>query len=227
MGRATLKKDLVFNNLKEMIISGYFRPGENLSEREVAEILGVSRTPVREAFQRLDQEGIIIYTPKKGVTVPSFDTEQLKHIYHVREHMEGLSARLLAEKKAFNVVEEMRQNIELASKEVDVKQQAMINGRFHQLMAEGTENPYLINIFQTLRSQIGLIRSTSLSYSDRLKTNLVEHLQICDAIESGDANEAEKVARSHIINSMNSALSKMETESNLTTAKWNINNTSN
>jgi DNA-binding GntR family transcriptional regulator len=218
-----MKKDLVFSNLREMIISGYFRPGENLSEREIAEKLGVSRTPVREAFQRLEQEGIVIYTPKKGVTVPSFNTEQLKHIYHVREHMEGLSARLLAEKKAIHVVKEMRENVELASKENDVKQQAMINGKFHQLMAEGTENPYLISIFQTLRSQIGLIRSTSLSYQDRLKTNLVEHLQICDAIESGDANHAEEIARRHIRNSMNSALSKLEMESKLESLKWNIN----
>jgi DNA-binding GntR family transcriptional regulator len=222
-----MKKDLVFSNLREMIISGYFRPGENLSEREVAEILGVSRTPVREAFQRLEQEGIVIYTPKKGVQVPTFNPEQLKHIYHVREHMEGLSARLLAEKKAIHVVKEMRENVEMAAKENDVKQQAMINGRFHELMAEGTENPYLINIFQTLRSQISLIRSTSLSFQDRLKTNLVEHIQICDAIESGNPYTAEEVARFHIRNSMNSALSKIEMESNIDSLKWNINNISN
>jgi DNA-binding GntR family transcriptional regulator len=219
-----LKKDLVFNNLREIIISGYFRPGENLSEREIAEMLGVSRTPVREAFQRLEQEGLVVYTPKRGVTVPAFSPDQLKHIYNVREHMEGLSARLLAEKKDKQVLFEMRENIKMASKENDVKQQAMINGRFHQLMAEGTENPYLINIFQTLRSTISLIRSTSLSYQDRLKTNLEEHIQICDSIESGDADRAEQVARSHIRNSMNSAISKIELDLQTQSSIWNINN---
>jgi DNA-binding GntR family transcriptional regulator len=223
LGVVNMKKELVFSNLREMIITGYFRPGENLSEREVAEILGVSRTPVREAFQRLEQEGIVVYTPKKGVTVPMFNPEQLVHIYNVREHMEGLSARLLAEKKALDVVKEMRENVELAAKENDVKQQAAINGRFHQLMAEGTENPYLINIFQTLRSQISFMRSTSLSYQDRLKTNLLEHIQICDAIESGNPFKAEEVARAHIRNSMNSALSKLKMESELASSKWNIN----
>jgi DNA-binding GntR family transcriptional regulator len=209
----SMKNDLVFNKLREIIISGYFRPGESLSERELAEKLGVSRTPVRDAFRRLEKEGIVVYTPQKGVAIPSFSVEQLKHIYNVREHMEGLSARLITEKGDKQILRDMRENIELAAKAVDVKQQAIINGHFHQLMAEGTQNPYLINIFKTLGSTIGLIRSTSLSYEDRLKTNLKEHAQICDAIESGDVNLAEQVARSHIRSSMRSALSMVRLES--------------
>lgn len=210
-----MKKDLVFNNLKETIISGYFRPGESLSEREIAKMLGVSRTPVREAFQRLEKEGIVIYTPNKGVTVPTFTKKQLKNIYDVREHMEGLSARLLAEKQDMQVVELLRENVRMASLENDIKQQAVINGDFHQLIAESSGNPFLINIFQTLQSKISLIRSTSLSYQDRLKTNNIEHIQICDAIESGNGDLAEHVARSHIRNSMKSALSMIEMESQM------------
>lgn len=208
-----MKKDLVFNNLREIIISGYFRPGENLSERDIAEQLGVSRTPVREAFQKLEKEGLVIYTPKKGVTVPAFSIQQLKDIYHVREQMEGLSARILAEKPEKDFLQAMRQNIELAAKETDAKKQALINGHFHHLMAQHTENPYLISIFENLHSKISLIRSTSLSYQDRVITNLKEHLQICDAIESGDPTLAEQVARLHIRNSMKSALAAIEKES--------------
>jgi DNA-binding GntR family transcriptional regulator len=212
-----MKKDLVFNNLRETIISGYFRPGENLSEREIADLLGVSRTPVREAFQKLEKEGLVVYTPKKGVTVPSFSTQQLKHIYDVREQMEGLAARLLADKEDKSFLEEMRKNIELAAKETDVKKQAIINGHFHYLIAENTQNPYLISIFQNLHSKISLIRSTSLSYQDRIKTNLKEHLQICDAIESGNPELAELVARTHIRNSMKSALAAVEVQSQIPT----------
>lgn len=208
-----MKKDLVFNNLRETILSGYFRPGENLSEREIADMLGVSRTPVREAFQQLEKEGLVIYTPKKGVTVPSFSSQQLKDLYSVREYMEGLSSRLLAEKPDKSFVEEMRENVRLASKEDDVKKQAEINGHFHHLMADNTENLYLISIFQNLHSKISLIRSTSLSHQNRLKTNLKEHLQICDAIESGDPDLAEQVARAHIRSSMKSALSVIEKDS--------------
>ncbi|MCU9614926.1 GntR family transcriptional regulator [Caldibacillus lycopersici] len=208
-----MKKDFVVNKLREVIISGYFRPGESLSEREIAEMLGVSRTPVREAFQRLKLEGIVAYTPKKGMMIPTFDTEQLKQIYSVREHIEGCAARLLAEKAdKQTIIAAMRENIELASTADDPKKQAVINGNFHQLMAEGTENQYLINIYQTLRSNISLIRSTSLSYSNRVKTNLKEHIHICDAIESGDVNLAEQVTRSHIRNSMTSAFSLLELE---------------
>ena len=210
-----MKKDIVFNKLKETIISGYFRPGESLSEREIANMLGVSRTPVREAFQRLEKEGIVIYTPNKGVTVPSFSKNQFIDIYNVREYMEGLSARLLAEKQDKHVLEKMRENVQMAAKETDIKKQAIINGFFHQLMAESSENPYLINIFQTLQSKISLIRSTSLSYQDRLKTNNIEHIQICDALESGNGDLAEHVTRSHIRNSMKSALSMIEMESQL------------
>jgi len=207
-----MKKDIVFKKLKETIISGYFRPGESLSEREIANMLGVSRTPVREAFQRLEKEGIVIYTPNKGVTVPSFSKKQFIDIYNVREYMEGLSARLLAEKQDKHVLEKMRENVQMAAKENDIKKQAIINGVFHQLMAESSENPYLINIYQTLQSKISLIRSTSLSYQDRLKTNNIEHIQICDAIESGNGDLAEHVTRSHIRNSMKSALSMIEIE---------------
>ena len=208
-----MKKDLVFNNLKDTIISGFFRPGESLSEREIAKKLGVSRTPVREAFQRLEKEGIVVYTPNKGVTIPTFSIKQLKDIYNVREHMEGLSARLLAENQNKYVLELMRENVKIAAKENNIKQQAVINGEFHQLMASSSENPYLIHIFQTLQSKINLIRSTSLSYQDRLKTNNIEHIQICDAIESENGDLAEHVARSHIRNSMKSAISMIELES--------------
>lgn len=208
-----MKKELVFNNLRKVILSGYFRPGENLSEREIADMLGVSRTPVREAFQQLEKEGLVIYTPKKGVTIPSFSSEQLIDLYSVREYMEGLTSRLLAEKADKSFVKEMRENIQLAGKEDDVKKQASINGHFHHLMAENTGNDYLIDIFQNLHSKISLIRSTSLSSQGRLKTNLKEHLQICDAIESGDPDLAEQVARSHIRSSMKSALAVLEKNS--------------
>lgn len=221
----TVKKDVVFDHLREIIISGYFRPGESLSERGIAEMLGVSRTPVREAFRRLENEGIVIYESKKGVTIPSFTKKQLKDLYNVREHMEGLAARLLSEKEdKKRILGEMRANVQeakMATKENDVKEQALINGYFHKLMAEGTENPYLINIYKTLRSNIGLIRSTSLSYQDRLITNLEEHLQICDAIENGDPDIAEQVARSHVRNSMNSAFSKINMDAQSQHSRWN------
>ncbi|MBP1930942.1 GntR family transcriptional regulator [Ammoniphilus resinae] len=216
MENQQIKKEFVFERLHEMIVNGYFRPGESLSEREIAERFGVSRTPVREAFRKMEKDGIVLYEPKKGVTIPSFSTEEIVKLYDVREYLEGLAARLLAEKKNEQAVSELRKNIEQAekaAKENDGKWQAVINGHFHLMILEGSENPYLLHAYQGLRSKISLMRSTSLSFQDRLITNLQDHRQIYDAIAHGDASRAEEAARQHVRNSMKSTLSKLRTES--------------
>jgi len=211
-----IKKDFVFERLHEMIVNGYFRPGESLSEREIADKFGVSRTPVREAFRKMEKDGIVLYEPKKGVTIPSFSTEEIVKLYHVREYLEGLAARLLAEKNNEQAVKELKKNIEQAEQAAeknDGKWQAVINGHFHLMILEGAENPYLLHAYQGLRSRISLMRSTSLSFQDRLITNLQDHRQIYEAVASCNAEHAEEAARVHVRNSMKSTLAKIRTES--------------
>jgi DNA-binding GntR family transcriptional regulator len=206
-----VKKDITSEKLHELIKDGYFRPGESISEREIAEMLGVSRTPVREAFRRLEKDGLIVYQPMKGVTIKSFTVPEMIDLYRVREYIEGLATRLFTEKKREQSLEELQRNInqaEYAASIGDVKEQTIINGHFHQTIVDGTENMYLINIYRPLITQISLIRSTSLSYQDRSIINIGEHKDILAAIKAGDADKAEELSRVHVRNSLQAALNK-------------------
>jgi DNA-binding GntR family transcriptional regulator len=211
--RNSVKQNVIFQKLRQMIISGYFRPGESLSEREIADMLNVSRTPVREAFRRLENEGLVVYEPQKGVTISSFTREQVISLYRVREYLEGLAAWSLTENPDRRVLQKMRQKLENArdaARDGDVLRQAEINDEFHELMAKGSKNQYLINMLEPLRSQINFFRSTSLSYQGRPQINIIEHERICDAIASGDPHSAENEARIHVRNSLQAALANLK-----------------
>ncbi|WP_096437377.1 GntR family transcriptional regulator [Alteribacter populi] len=205
----SIKQSVVFDRLYDLITSGYFRLGENLSEREIANMLDVSRTPVREAFRRLEREGLVTYQPKKGVMIRSFTEEEIINLYRVREYMEKLTSRLLSEKQNITLIEKLKQNVrqaEIAAKDNDVKEQAIINAQFHLLMVEGTNNSYLINVYKPLTSQLSLFRSKSLSYKGRSLINIEEHNKICEAIERGDTDLAEEITGVHVQNSLKALL---------------------
>lgn len=209
------KTSLVFKKLHELITSGYFRPGENLKEREVAEMLGVSRTPVREAFNKLELDGIVINKGRKGMMIPKFSYNEVKNLYTVREYIEGLAAKTVAENRNEKIINDLYSNIQQAKKagnENNRQEQIAINGDFHKLIAEHTNNSYITNIFRSLQSSINLMRSTSLSVEGRLSSNVEEHLLIVKAIEIGDAELAEKQARTHIKNSLQHVLIALESQ---------------
>ncbi len=205
----SIKQSVVFDRLYDLITTGYFRFGENLSEREIANMLDVSRTPVREAFRRLEREGLVVYKPKKGVMIRSFTEEEIINLYRVREYMEKLTSRLLSEKQNITLLEKLKENVrqaEIAAKDNDVKEQAIINAQFHLLMVEGTNNSYLINVYKPLTSQLSLFRSKSLSYKGRSLINIEEHNKICEAIERGDTDLAEEITGVHVQNSLKALL---------------------
>jgi DNA-binding GntR family transcriptional regulator len=207
-----IKQGKTFDKLRELITSGYFRPGENLSEREIAEMLKVSRTPVRDAFRKLETEGLVIYEPKRGVTIPSFSMKEIFDLYRVREYVEGLSARIITEIDNQEILKGLRENLhyaKAAAEHDDIRRHAKINDGFHELMALGTQNKYLMNIVKQQHSQTSLLRSRSLSYQGRSLVSIKEHTAICDAIESGNPDLAEEAARIHVKNSLKTVLAKL------------------
>lgn len=211
--RSPVKQDIIFQKLRDMITKGYYRPGESLSEREIAELLDVSRTPVREAFRRLESEGLVVYEPKKGVTITSFTRDQVVSLYRVREYLEGLAAWTLTENPDQEVLGNMRKVLESArdaARNGDIMLQAAINDEFHEMMATGSRNQYLIGMLEPLRSQINFFRSTSLSYQGRSQINIIEHERICDVIAGGDPRMAENAARDHVRNSLAAALANLK-----------------
>jgi DNA-binding GntR family transcriptional regulator len=209
----SVKGNSVYDYLYNAIRTGDIKAGQTLTERGLAEKLGVSRTPIREAIRKLEEHGLVKYEPHKGVKVITLSIEKVNHLYEVRELLEGLSARTLAQLADPEILMELDHYIDLAEKEAtlnNVKELSRINSQFHQAMARLSRNVYLEDIMNMLQTHIGLMMSTSLSYSGRPLENIEEHKMILKAIRSGDCEHAENVARFHVRQSREHALKMME-----------------
>jgi DNA-binding GntR family transcriptional regulator len=207
-----VKKNSVYDYLYNAIRTGDIKPGQTLTERGLAEKLNVSRTPIREAIRRLEEQGLVTHVPHRGVKVITLSVEKVAQLYEVRELLEGLAARNLARMHTAEMIAELNSFIELAQKEAavnNVKEMAEINSRFHLALARLSQNIYLEAIMNMLQTQIGLIMSTSLSHTGRPLENIEEHKMIIRAIQSGDEDWAENTAKYHVRKSKENALKKI------------------
>lgn len=209
---AEVKKNSVYDYLFNAIRSGDIKPGQTLTERGLAEKIGVSRTPVREAIRKLEEQGIVTYEPHKGVKVITLSQEKVTQLYDVRELLEGLAVRQLAERQTPEIIQELSGFIERAEKEAvanNVKELSGINSEFHLALARLSGNVYLEAIMKMLQTQISLMMSASLSTSGRPLQNIEEHKMLIDAIGSGDGDFAESIAKHHVRKAREHAMKKL------------------
>ncbi|MFD1861381.1 GntR family transcriptional regulator [Planococcus chinensis] len=207
-----VKKNSVYDYLFNAIRSGDIKPGQTLTERGLAEKIGVSRTPVREAIRKLEEQGIVTHEPHKGVKVITLSEEKVAQLYDVRELLEGLAVRRLAECQTPQMIEELRGFIERAEKEAvenNIRELAEINSEFHLALARLSGNVYLETIMNMLQTQISLMMSASLSTSGRPLQNIEEHKGLIDAIRSGDGEFAESIAKHHVRKAREHAMKKL------------------
>lgn len=207
-----VKKNSVYEYLYNAIRTGEIQPGQTLTERGLAEKIGVSRTPVREAIRKLEEQGIVTHEPHKGVKVITLSVDKVAQLYDVRELLEGLAARKLAERHTPEGIDELTALIDEAEQEAmanHVPELARINSEFHLSLARLSGNIYLEAIMNMLQTQIGLMMSASLSTSGRPLQNISEHKMLIDAIRSGDGEFAESIAKHHVRNAREHAMQKL------------------
>lgn len=207
-----VKKNSVYEYLYNAIRTGEIQPGQTLTERGLAEKIGVSRTPVREAIRKLEEQGIVTHEPHKGVKVITLSVDKVAQLYDVRELLEGLAARKLAERQTPEGIGELTALIDKAQQEAvanHVHELARINSEFHLALARLSGNVYLEAIMNMLQTQIGLMMSASLSTSGRPLQNISEHKMLIDAIRSGDGEFAESIAKHHVRNAREHAMQKL------------------
>jgi DNA-binding GntR family transcriptional regulator len=207
-----IKRDQVIEYIYNAIRLGQIDPGQPLSERTLSTKLGVSRTPIREAFRQLEKIGLVKSEPHKGVTVVSITMDQVKQLYQIREVLEGLGCRIMAENRneeAIAKLTELLRQAEQSAQEGNIFELSKINTQFHLAIASGAKNIYLENTMLTLQTHISLLMSTSLSSSGRPKENIKEHWMIVNAIESGDPELAEATARFHVRNAYKTVLTQL------------------
>lgn len=193
----------VFHRLREDILSGKYKEHEELKEVAIGEELGVSRTPVREAFRQLELEGLIQIVPNKGAYVTGITAKDVKDIYMIRSSLEGMCAKLATENITPEQLEEMEENVYLASYHAEkghMEQMAELDNRFHHILYAACDSKMLENLLQDFHQYVMRIRRKTLASNDRGNASNDEHRQIMEAIKSKNEKEAERLATMHMIN---------------------------
>lgn len=193
----------VFHKLREDILNGRYKDNEELKEVAIGEELGVSRTPVREAFRQLELEGLIQIVPNKGAYVTGITAKDVKDIYMIRSSLEGMCARLATENITPQQMEELEENVYLASFHASkghMEQMAELDNSFHHILYSACNSKMLENLLQDFHQYVIRIRKKTLSTRERGIASNEEHRLIMEAIKAGNPQEAERLATRHMIN---------------------------
>ena len=195
-------RDVVFNTLRDAILTGKLVPGERLMENQLAEKLGESRTPVREALRMLELENLVELVPRKGAQVLDMSEKDIVNILEVRSALEGLATSVACKKMTKEDLQQLKNmevDFEKAVAENDVEHFVDIDEDFQDLIFAATENDKLINIFRNLRIQLYRYRMAQAKNNETsMSTIVAHHRSIIRAIENHDAEEGASIAQGHI-----------------------------
>lgn len=206
-------REVVFETIRNAIISGSLKPGERLMEVQMAERLGVSRTPIREAIRKLELEGLVIMLPRKGAFVADLSVKDLTEVLEIRAALEGLAAGLAVariDEKEIEELEEISMKFHKAVEGNNLEELVYWDIQFHEAIFRASGNERLIQLNNNLREQVQRFREMYLKEANRPKETLKEHYDLVEAISSRDISKAEKLARKHIETTENAILKMME-----------------
>lgn len=193
-----LRGDFAYVALRDEIRSGRLNPGDRLLETEIAERLGVSRTPVREALKRLESDGIATFGQPRGLTVTKLSHNQILELYAMREVMEGAAARFAAERAAPYEIAALKEIIQ-ANDGIRVPHEAAAaNRRLHEAIVAATHNVYLQRLMSVMTDALALLGKTTYAVPGRIASGWKENAEIVACIERRDPDAAEEAARRHI-----------------------------
>lgn len=192
-------RDQVLTALRTAIIDGDYLPGERLTEDRLAEDFGVSRNPVREALRVAEAEGFVVILPRRGAVVASPSSGTIADMFAVRERLESLAARLAAERATAGDVAALRALLDRgreATQRQDLARVAELNSALHLRILQISGNPWLSSIAKSLYLHVQWV--FRLGAAERAPHSWAEHIQLVDAIESGDGDRAERTALDHL-----------------------------
>ncbi|GAL17271.1 GntR family transcriptional regulator [Vibrio maritimus] len=193
------RSEVAYQKLLQAIRHGELTPGTRVREIEVAEMLGISRTPVRDAIRRLESDGLLIHLPRQGAVIKQLDQKEVIELYEVREVLEGTAARYAARHASEIELAELEDfNDIMLSNANDPIKVAEANRLFHQALYRAGNNRYLIDALNSLSNALTLLGGTTLQEGERTQTAYQEHQAIIDAIRQRDGDKAEQAARHHI-----------------------------
>ena len=205
-------RDVVFNTLRNAILTGELSPGERLMEIKLADKLGVSRTPIREAIRKLELEGLVVNTPRKGAEVANISAEDLRDVLEVRRSLEVLAISLACEKITEDTLTLLYENIDAFKHSIDAKATsdiASVDVSFHDIIYKSTGNNRLIQILNNISEQMYRYRFEYIKNKEAWNRLVEEHMNIYEAIKNRDKELAVKSILLHIDNQERDIRKKM------------------
>ena len=207
-------RDQTYDIIKNMIILRDIEPGKKINEEQIAKEIRVSRTPIREALCRLENEGIVKIIPRRGAFVADLTETNVCEILLIREVLEGLVARLASENMDEKTLDKLRKALEKVST-IPEKDRELINYtrsevEFHSLLLGASNNRMLKNMMEIVNAHLQIIRLRTVVLPERAQKTVKEHHQILKAIEKRDADAAEELMRKHVRSVREVALKNIE-----------------
>ncbi len=206
-------RDVVVDNIRQAIIGGQFPAGMRLMELQLAEEMGVSRTPVREAIRKMELEGLVVMIPRRGAYVADISIKDINEVYEIRTALDVLAAGLAAERIDDDEIKQMKELLDADKPLVAAKDYPKIienDTAFHDVIYKASRNKRCMNIISNLREQITAIRGRSMPYPGRLTDMIREHENIYEAIAQRSVDKAQKAVRTHMENAERTLLKVIE-----------------
>lgn len=196
-------RDVVFHTLREAILRGDLKPGERLMELQLAEKLGVSRTPIREAIRMLEQEGLAVTMPRRGAEVARMTLKDMEDVLEIREALDELAVRIACARitdEQLQKLSEVKRQFESSTQTGDVKQIAEADVSFHDVIYEATGNPKLVTLLNNLREQVYRYRVEYLKNPKNYPVLIKEHEAILQSLKDREVGRAVSAMQEHVAN---------------------------
>lgn len=196
-------RDVVFKTLRQAILKGELEPGERLMEIQLADRLGVSRTPIREAIRKLELEGLVLMIPRKGAEVAKISEKSLRDVLEIRRALDALAIELCIERMTEDDVKALAEAQEEFRKSVEGNEAMVIaesDERFHDVIYNSTNNPRLVQMLNNLREQMYRYRLEYIKDAEKRQVLVSEHDWILKAIRERNVTEAKTAIRQHVDN---------------------------
>ena len=217
-------RDVVFNTLRKAILTGELKPGERLMEIHLANQLGVSRTPIREAIRKLELEGLVIMIPRRGAEVAQITEKSLKDVLEVRRALDALCVELACDRISAEEQEQLKKTCDEFVRATETKDATIIakaDVAFHDIIVQATGNQRLIQLINNLSEQMYRYRFEYIKDENRHDSLIEEHRIIYESIVKRDKKKAADTAKLHIDNQEKSIIRQIRLEQEQSSAKKN------
>ena len=208
-------RDVVFNTLRQAILKGELKPGERLMEIALAERLGVSRTPIREAMRKLELEGLVVMIPRRGAQVANITEKDLNDVLEVRLALENMAI----EKACNRMTEDQMDKLWIAAREFEktmternLVRLAEADVEFHEIIYQASDNRRLNQVLNNLREQIYRYRVEYLKDEETRNVLVKEHEELYHAIKERDVSRALEISSKHIENQRKAIIQSIEAD---------------